>query len=160
MNAIHVYVFMSSQTIHSVPSRSQPSTCALICYVPLNHGSRSPPQTTKNPKPTTEPDRTSVLLYKQRLGERKTAYDSFCNRVKFRRDYRDSLPFHLARFTGYRNPNASLPYEPLPGVDGVGAAVTNCDPFVRIVKCLSRSWECYYEVLLACWDSTSGVNAI
>lgn len=52
--------------------------------------------------------------YKQRLRARKTAYDSFCNRMKFRRDYRASLPFHLARFTGYRDPNESLPYEPLP----------------------------------------------
>ncbi len=36
------------------------------------------------------------------------------NRLGFKRDYRASLPPHIARFTGYREPNAEPPYDPLP----------------------------------------------
>ncbi|GAM91120.1 hypothetical protein ANO11243_091670 [Dothideomycetidae sp. 11243] len=36
------------------------------------------------------------------------------HRLKFRHDYRRKLPESIARFTGYRPPNAKPPYEPLP----------------------------------------------
>lgn len=38
----------------------------------------------------------------------------FLRNIKFRRDYRSQMPEILSRFTGYRTPEASPPYNPLP----------------------------------------------
>lgn len=51
---------------------------------------------------------------RQRLHGFKSSQHSIWNRYKFRRDYRASLPPILSRFTGYREPDAKLPHEPLP----------------------------------------------
>lgn len=58
------------------------------------------------------PDGKRPLGHKARNAKSNT--DTILNRVKFPRDYRASLPPILARFTGYRDPNASPPFEPLP----------------------------------------------
>lgn len=50
----------------------------------------------------------------QKARAAKSTADGFLNRMKFQRDYRATLPPIIARFTGYRDPNASPPFEPLP----------------------------------------------
>lgn len=57
------------------------------------------------------PERSS---YQQALHTLKTRQSSLGHGLKFRRDYRASLSPHIARFTGYRELDACLPYEPLP----------------------------------------------
>lgn len=52
--------------------------------------------------------------YQRALRTLKTTRSSFGHGLKFRRDHRALLSPHIARFTGYRDVNASLPYEPLP----------------------------------------------
>ena len=49
-----------------------------------------------------------------KMSTNRTKTRGMLNRLKFRRDYRASLPAIISRFTGYRPPAAEPPYDPLP----------------------------------------------
>lgn len=61
-------------------------------------------------------------------------------RVKFRKDYRSHLPLIISRFTGYRPPEATAPYPPLP-----------FPPFTWLAKLPLK-----YEIWLLAWIGAFG----